>query len=256
MVVDPLELFGYCSDGVRLQWGIEALEAPIHGDLNLENLIFSIPVDDELRLEQREGLGPAWLVDFDSAVERGMVALDPAKLEVEIWNHQILPLLGRDSRAREAVEDLGRILKLVDERALAGEKELPGRKWDDRLRDRLNGLLAITFSLRRFLDELGVTAEEAGWARSAYAFASLKFLRKGRAAPGREMDPVLLAYAAAGWHLSGVVPGRGGPRRSVCRGGAAWCGIDHGSAPGRVHPGRREGVSQACNGLQGRGWAD
>ena len=196
--VDPFQVFGYCSDEVRLQRGIEALEGPIHGDLNLENLMFS------------SGRGPAWLVDFDSAVERGMVAFDLAKLEVEIWNHEIFPLLQQRLTWERAPEVLGDILGYVDEGAQAGGENRIDAEFDGPDRDRLHGLLAIVCRVRTFLSDLGVTQEEAGWARSAYAFASLKFLEKERVR--------VLAYAASSWYLSSVAPsmeGREAPFRAV-----------------------------------------
>ena len=191
VAVDPLTVFAYCADERRLQFGVEAWEGPIHGDLNLENLMFS----------GRDG--PAWLIDFDNAVERGMIAFDLAKLEVEIWNHEILRLFTEDFTPQKGLRVLGDVLERLDRGTWEGEeKNLLGAEYASPHRDRLNELLGIVCCLRRFCKQLRLTREESGWARSVYALASLKFLED----EGRR----LLAYAASIWHVSTVARGTKG----------------------------------------------
>jgi hypothetical protein len=54
----------------------------IHGDFNLQNILFG---------SEQEQVG--WLIDFERSQDRGMVAFDFAKLEVEIWIHHLTPSL-------------------------------------------------------------------------------------------------------------------------------------------------------------------
>ena len=178
---DFFDLFHRWTQSVAdLNFGLTALEGRTHGDLNLENLMFS-------------GTGPAWLIDFERAAETGMIALDLAHLEVSIWNREVPSLLAQDSpRPWRALGELLARLETTDRDGDMREDQI------SRHSSRLNKLAQLFGQLRDFGAKLGVTPNEARWARAACAFQSLKF-----SSTTRER---LWTYAMSVWHLAGVAP--------------------------------------------------
>ena len=152
--------------GVPLNFCIPMREGPVHGDFNMENMIFS--GDD----------GPAWLIDFAHAKERGMVVSDTSQLEVAIWNHHIIPLLDACSQRDELLEKL---LGAVDgARPHDFEKRLGDMIADHHSEIdsvRVLGLAALVCDLQEFGrdGDLGIGADEVYWARAAHAFSALRY---------------------------------------------------------------------------------
>lgn len=200
---DPLAIFG--TEGLPHWYTLSALEGPIHGDLNLNNILFG----------GEEQIG--WLIDFEASQERGMLAFDLAKIEIEVANHHLFPELERLSKAMMlekatlldllagalyaldvAKEPLAVFRNFVQKRYKIGSESL------NILRE-TEGLLRILAEVRqqgaKILDETK-SLEEWHWARAAYWFTSAKF--KG-------VHPAL-AYCASVWYLTQVAPtGAGEP---------------------------------------------
>ncbi len=168
---------------------ITARQGPIHGDLNLENIIF--PRGSSLA---------GWLIDFERAEASGMLALDFAKLEVEICCHVFFPLL-HDLSPADAV--LPKLLLYSREAVCSrpagttfeelARASLPSGK--TRQVQAACGLLDIVQELRNMVAKAKIKSEELDWALAAQFLAWVKF------APPNKPWAALSPYLASAWHL-------------------------------------------------------
>gem|GEM_PF-1262934 len=201
-LADPLMLL-QGPDALSAAFTIEALEGPIHGDLNVRNILF--PAGD---------LESGWLIDFERATERGMVAHDLAKLEVEIIQHHLLPALldladvlalGASERIRLANAALVAIdtpeMTVAAFCALATAPNLAPLLSPQLLRRACDVLLVIA-EVRTYARKVRVSDPELRWALGVYACVATKFK-----AAERPWRAVLLWFTSA-WHLARVMPTR------------------------------------------------
>jgi len=185
----------YCS------WTIEARVGPVHGDLNLHNI--QLPADQ-----------PGWLIDFESATASGMVAFDCAKIEVELCNWYVFPLITQILRVWQSTDGTPRA-KLMSDLVVASREVLTlgtdvrenysavvGSKLSKGVPPLgvLAEVLSIVAEVRKYArDELQLGGHELDWALGAYFLTSCKFL-------GAASMEAAMAFAAAEWHLKRVVP--------------------------------------------------
>ncbi len=195
---NPFDLFG--ENGMPFSFTIPAHEAPIHGDLNLHNILFS------------GDSGPGWLIDFDRANLHGMPAFDLAKLEAEIWHHHLFPLL-KDIASGADDENEG-CLKLLNAALTAADAECSGEMFTTLVRTKkivneaTNGLLLPVCNLLDVIDmvrefgrkKLKLDDAECRWALASYLFTATKF------AGGDKPWRAILSFFASAWRLSEVAP--------------------------------------------------
>lgn len=204
-----LNAFWKCQGKVRktpLEWWkhlplhhtINAREGAIHGDLNLNNILFS---DDSA-----EG----WLIDFELAQENGMVAFDFAKLEVEVWIHHVFSSLRRLWDGFEhgppcGLDSLRWALLAADAATFAGD--VFAQQWSAAMGGGTDEVPSLLSGVVNLLDVVGalrghalteVSENELYWALAVAFLASLKHL-------GAKVEAAL-AYVACDWYLEKVVP--------------------------------------------------
>lgn len=203
--VDPFDLLDVFANGgpspITGSFCIEAHKGPIHGDLNLENILFA--GDEEV----------GWLIDFEYSQTEGMVAWDLAKLEVELWNWHIFHCLRNLSTLFEE-QDEGIMFLLQSTLAACDDLSDPHGKIEARLRQDsvlasvsaeqlmpLKTFVSCVTEIRRFAFEtLELSEEELRWAVGTFFAVSTKF------APDNEPWRVVCGYLASIWHLRFVVP--------------------------------------------------
>ena len=195
---NPFDLFG--ENGMPFSFTIPAHEAPIHGDLNLHNILFS------------GDSGPGWLIDFDRANLHGMPAFDLAKLEAEIWHHHLFPALKDIASGAKGKNEV--CLKLLNAALTAADAEFPGEMFTSLVRTKeivsgakdglllpVCNLLAVISVAREFgRNKLKLDDAECRWALAAYLFTAAKF------AGGDDPWRSILSFFASAWHLSEVAP--------------------------------------------------
>jgi thymidine phosphorylase len=147
-----------------------------HGDLNLQNILVS---------GAKTEIG--WLIDFDRARVNGMVANDCAKLEVEIWNHYLIPALigqcsgfaGAKSAMSDCVDLINCIIGAVNHNPYRPSELVRATSRHTFLDDpSIVAPLEAIGAVRAYSrDVLKLSVEELSWAIAAYAFTSCKFLR-------------------------------------------------------------------------------
>lgn len=170
---DPVEMF--CNGGIPYSHVVDAHEGPIHGDLNLGNILFAES-------------GPGWLIDFEYSSEHGMVVYDLAKLEAELWRFMLFPAL--EQLALVFPKEKGVHFKLLhwahgalESAADSGETfaksvrshpAFSAIKEDELLPAR--ALLGVIATVRKFaLRKMSLSDSELRWALAAYFFVSAKF---------------------------------------------------------------------------------
>lgn len=196
---DPFEVF--CGGGLPHHFTIEAHAGPIHGDLNLGNLLFA------------GSDGPGWLIDFECAREQGMQAYDLAKLEVEICRFHLFPLL--EELAAVFPDEKGVQFKLLHWAHLAlRSPEHSEEVFESNLRSfnlfsgatenllvPLRKILRVIAEVRVFcLRHLRLLDSELQWALAAYYFISTKFFRND------QQWPIAFGFLSAAYHLGFVAP--------------------------------------------------
>jgi len=202
----PFEIFGPGNEGpIAYNDTITARGGPIHGDLNLHNLLYAA----------NETVG--WLIDFESVKEAGMIAFDLAKLEVEIWNHHLSPYLielaplspvskGADLCYQLLCSCLQALSFSRNERdffTVAMKKHL------DKLDPDLEGLwepiiqaLKAIKTIRNFgLEKCHLQASELKWALAAYFFKAIKFESESKNFDNSYSGAAIFAFIASAWHL-------------------------------------------------------
>ncbi|EDX74099.1 hypothetical protein MC7420_4084 [Coleofasciculus chthonoplastes PCC 7420] len=177
----------------------------IHGDLNLQNILFA---------GEKEQVG--WLIDFERSQKQGMVAFDLAKLEVQIWNHHLTPCLTQLATTLESPDTskpqicyhlLDLALKATDFEDYSAELFQTQLKLNDLLLSASDLLLipiANTIKLiaciRGFaMKQCQLTPIELSWARAVYCLNSAKY-------PNLSSWYCILAFLASAWHLDAVHP--------------------------------------------------
>lgn len=220
--VDPLSVL---HGEHALPWSdtIEAHEGSIHGDLNLQNILFPDGAS-----------GTGWLIDFERAEAQGMPAFDLAKLEIEILQHHVMPEVERISDAF-MLEPLERVLLWRAVLRSRDQQELMESVFASALRagnlpmeyepeafSTVFGLIRIVDEVREYAGRLGLTGAEMDWALGAYALVASKFPSE----PWR----VVWLWLTSGWHLKNVLPGLGSEQHP------AWDDIASEVAFGRIAP--------------------
>lgn len=186
--IEPFKIFQ--NGGLPDYFMIEARRGAIHGDLNLNNILFST----------NEETG--WLIDFEYSCEDGMVAFDLAKLEAEIWNHFVFSELSKLSGTltRPVLEFLEAALFAADAGS-GGAAVFAARLGlaNKELLESFEKLLNAITQVREYGKLIKLGDDELRWARAAYFLVSAKHLEG--------MCPAL-AYLASAWNLSFVAPNR------------------------------------------------
>jgi len=195
--------FDYFGDRPKIpyHYTLSAHIGAIHGDFNLQNILFG---------SQQEQVG--WLIDFERSQDRGMVAFDFAKLEVEIWIHHLTPSLvnlaalwpqGGEDKPHYRLLDLA--LRAVEFEGNSAEFFTAQLAQPDLVASQTltlsigNALKAIA-AIRRFaLKNCKLDIAELRWALTAYFLNSAKF-------PGINPWSSICAFLASAWHLAAVMP--------------------------------------------------
>ena len=173
--------FYYFSEIDRLPQQIQARAGAIHGDLNLNNILFA-----------GDGEQVGWLIDFERSLPQGMVAFDFAKLEVSIWNDFLSPALMELARSlapddREATLKLH--FKLFELAFRAAGSDYAAETFETQLAIRsefakfhpvlllpVANLFKILSALRQIAAKhYELSAQELHWSISVYAFNAAKF---------------------------------------------------------------------------------
>ncbi len=203
----PLEVFGnpFYQDDKYIT--ITGHAAPIHGDLNLNNILY--PVSETC----------GWLIDFERVKEQGLIAFDLAKLEGEIWiNHllsylQELAAISPEDIASSCFQLLYFSLQALDFsgdevaffKTRIGSTESFSSMSETLLIPVANAFRVIK-AIRIFgMSKCKLTMEEFRWGLAGYFFnaARLHF------PPRREKSDnysATFAFLASAWHLSAVLP--------------------------------------------------
>ncbi len=206
-LTSPLKVFGNQSI-LPHHYTIPAHAGPIHGDLNLNNILY--PANETV----------GWLIDFELVKEQGMIAFDLAKLEVEIWNHHLSPYLAvlatlsRSSHASRCYQLLCWSLQALD--FLGDETEFFITKVrsdeefsapSDVLLIPISNALKIIKAIRRFgLEQCKLMPEELKWALAAYFFNAVKFPSQTKKFKASSGCTAVFAFLASAWHLDAVLP--------------------------------------------------
>ena len=219
---------------------VKARHGAIHGDLNLQNILFP---------DKTTG----WLIDFDRARSGEMVALDCAKIEVEIWNHFLLPVIA--ACAEIGIPQKASKTRLLDNAILLLEKVMSVLDdFPDQPFDALNSLQSLAGvpaaavavpleaigAIRTYARNiLNLSDDETYWALAGYAFASVKFLRS----PKRSFLPYLTAYVSRAC-LGKVLPSFA---RSLLASDATKWSLAQASMPSATSSAHREAVIRLSN---------
>lgn len=205
-LISPFQVFN--TDSILpSHYTISARAGAIHGDLNLNNILY--PANETV----------GWLIDFELVKERGTIAFDLAKLEVEIWNHHLSPYLGliaslSDSdRIFSSYQLLYWCLQALD--FPGNENEFFMTKLritkgfplsSDTLLIPVNNALKALKAIRLFgLEKCKLASSEIKWALAAYLFNSAKFQSTSNLKEFRACSPIF-AFLASAWHLNDVLP--------------------------------------------------
>lgn len=199
-LVNPFELF----DGekqIPYSFTITAHQSPVHGDLNLHNILFSGEA------------GPGWLIDFDRSNLCGMPAFDLAKLETEIWHHHLFPLL--EKLTNGMVDKAIRCLKLLhaaqtaaDADCNSGEIFVSLVRTGEIIKEATDGLLlpvcnllSVIATIREFgRERLKLDDTELHWALASYFFIATKF------ASDKQPWRAIFFFFSSARHLASVAP--------------------------------------------------
>lgn len=192
----------------------EARRAAIHGDLNLNNIQFS----------GDNGLG--WLIDFDRADEAGMLAIDFAKLEIELLSHHVIPELDRlcrcfpllfggrkrkdggDTRSAEpeSLRDLNAVLRTLDTfgtkhgqvlgvwQTIAAEEGIYTEQFGPGVLSYLESLLQVTAVIRARANSLMHRGEDEGEPAAELALGLWGYALVAGKFAARQGDQVKTAY--------------------------------------------------------------
>ncbi|WP_044170005.1 lipopolysaccharide kinase InaA family protein [Kamptonema formosum] len=197
---NPFDYFGDRSQ-IPYHYTLSAHIGAIHGDFNLQNILFG---------SEQEQVG--WLIDFERSQDRGMVAFDFAKLEVEIWNHHLTPSLanlanlwpngGSDKAHYRLLDAALRAVEFEGNSAefFAAQLAQPDLAASQTLTLPVGNALKAIAAIRRFaLKTCKLDMAELRWALSAYFLNSSKF---------PDIDPwsSIFAFLASAWHLQAVIP--------------------------------------------------
>lgn len=163
-----------------------AKQGTIHGDLNLENIIFSGIAPESGSHES------GWLIDFERSRADGLVAFDYAKLEIELFHHHILAAileLGVDDPDRcHAI--LSCLLQAIDASTFDINQRFLGLLPKDQFSETiihwqgyqtLEQLILLLATIRQASlriinrDKIRKIPTEMALALSLYAFTALKF---------------------------------------------------------------------------------
>nr|VFJ56543.1 MAG: Phosphotransferase enzyme family protein [Candidatus Kentron sp. DK] len=201
---DPITMFVAgppVGAGLQPHYTIRACRGAIHGDLNLDNILF--PDDANV----------GWLIDFECAHSDGMVAYDIAKFEGEIWSHHLIPALL--DIAGQWPEDGELPIKLLAWALLAADTNsmhiepmearfyaLPHVGADcEAIWQSVRNAFHVLRTIRGFaFSKLSLEKEELWWALSAYLLVAIKF--QPREQPWR----AILIYLISAWYLGKVAP--------------------------------------------------
>lgn len=214
--INPLDaLLG--ESALPFWFGVRARDGAIHGDLNLENILFS--GDDPT----------GWLIDFEYANEAGMIAFDYAKLEVELWSHHIHPRLLRLGAYKPTVKSTLRYLAgclhvaqaSADPRAVLVARF--GQTVGTYIATELGDLLGAVQDIRERAKRNKVTTRELTWALFAYATASSKFTFADERVSA-------MTFLTGAWHARDLLPNESAAAGAVDvltkRGASALCALD------------------------------
>lgn len=205
-LISPFQVFS--TDSILpYHYTIPAQAGAIHGDLNLNNILFSA----------NETVG--WLIDFELVKEQGMIAFDLAKLEVEIWNHHLSPYLALiatlpdSERISNCYQILGWCLQALDfpgdESEFFMTKVRSTQEFSstsESLLKPVNNTLKVLNAIRVFsLEKCKLTPTELKWALAAYFFNSVKFHSTSKLKEFRTCSSIF-AFLASAWYLNDVLP--------------------------------------------------
>jgi hypothetical protein len=206
-LTSPFKVFGQNSL-LPHHYTITAHAGVIHGDLNLNNLLYT----------SRDSVG--WLIDFELVKAQGMIAFDLAKLEVEIWNHHLSPYLTTVakittlSHADRGYQLLDWCLQALDfagdETAFFISKVRSAEMFCDASESLfvpITNALKIIKVIRRFgVEKCQLTQGELKWALAAYFFNSVKFQSQTKKYKSASACTAIFAFLASAWHLDAVLP--------------------------------------------------
>ncbi|OCR02916.1 hypothetical protein BCD67_03205 [Oscillatoriales cyanobacterium USR001] len=202
----PLEVFGnpFYDDKYIT---ITGHAAPIHGDLNLNNILY--PVSETC----------GWLIDFERVKEQGLIAFDLAKLEGEIWINHLLPYL-QELAAISPEDIVSSCFQLLyfslqsldfsgDEVAFFKTKISSTESFSS-MSETLLIPVANAFRVIKAIRIFGrlkckLTMEEFRWGLAGYFFNAARLYFP----PSREKSDnysATFAFLASAWHLSAVLP--------------------------------------------------
>lgn len=198
---NPFDYFGQNSK-ISYHYTLSAHIGTIHGDFNLQNILFG---------SEQEQVG--WLIDFERSQERGMVAFDFAKLEVEIWNHHLTPALvnlanllpqgnNKDKPHYQLLDLALRAVEFEGNNAefFAAQLVKPHFVASQDLILPIGNALKVIAVIRRFaLKTWKLDMAELRWALSAYFFNSSKF-------PDINPWASIFGFLASAWHLQAIMP--------------------------------------------------
>ncbi|WP_353932943.1 hypothetical protein WJM97_10320 [Okeanomitos corallinicola TIOX110] len=203
----PLNVFGegFCHPDNYIS--ILGYAAPIHGDLNLNNILYAA----------NETVG--WLIDFERVKEQGLVAYDLAKLEGEIWINHLLPYIKELATLspEQVVDNCYKLLYCClqssefsgDEAEFFRTKVKSDQKFaviSDALLNQITNLLKVIKSIRNFgFLKCQLTRQELQWALSAYFFNAARLHFSPRQDKKHNYITVL-AFLVSAWHLIDIVP--------------------------------------------------
>ncbi|HLP89636.1 MAG TPA: hypothetical protein VK184_13720 [Nostocaceae cyanobacterium] len=206
-IPSPVNVFGeeFCKPDNYIS--ICGYAAPIHGDLNLNNILYAA----------NETVG--WLIDFERVKEKGLVAYDLAKLEGEIWVNHLLPYI-RELAILSPAKVVDTCYKLLyfclqssefsgDESEffktkVKSEKGFP--LISDALLMPITNLLKVIKSIRDFgFSKYQLTRQELKWSLSAY-FLNAARLHFPSRSDNDQSYATVLAFLVSAWHLIGIAP--------------------------------------------------
>lgn len=206
-LTSPFKVFGQNSI-LPHHYTIAAHAGVIHGDLNLNNLLYT------------SGDSVGWLIDFELVKEQGMIAFDLAKLEVEIWNHHLSPYLATVAKiiagdhGNSSYQLLNWCLQALDfagdETAFFVSKVKSEKTFSETSEDLLVPIinaLKLIKAIRRFaMAKCRLTQGELKWALAGYFFNAIKFNSQNEKYKSATPCTAIFAFLASAWHLDAVLP--------------------------------------------------
>jgi hypothetical protein len=203
----PVQIFGeeFCQPDNYIS--ILGHAAPIHGDLNLNNILYAA----------NETVG--WLIDFERVKEKGLVAYDLAKLEGEIWMEHLLHYIKELANLSPAklVENCYKLLYFClqssefsgDEAEFFKTKIKSEEKFSlisDGLLMPITNLLKVIKSIRDFgLSKCRLSKQELKWSLSAYFLNAARLHFQPRS-DNEQSYITVMAFLVSAWHLIEVAP--------------------------------------------------